>query len=246
MRHVALVLAVALAAGLVSKPSAAADMPLKAPPVAPVYMWSGLYVGANLGYGWGNANWENLENTTLFGDNVPGDTFDHRMSGVIGGGQLGYNYQTGAWVLGAELLVDASGIEGNHASTAGAADDQFKARIDALMLLTGRVGYAWNNVLVYGKAGLGAADIHASVSDTVGPSTGSGSDSGWHFGPTVGLGLEYGITPNLSFAIEYDYVHLKSGSYQLGDTTGSYLWDIDVHNINLLMAKLNYRFNTSR
>lgn len=84
------------------------------------------------------------------------------------------------------------------------------------------------------------------MSDNVGASTGSGSDSQWRTGPTVGLGIEYGITPNLSFAVEYDYIRLNSGSYQLGGSTGSYLWDIDTRNVNVVMAKLNYRFDWAR
>lgn len=252
MRRSAVALVFALGMGFVSQPSLAADMPLKAPAIAPVsvYNWSGLYVGGNLGYGWTNADWENLESTppATFFDYTPGQTFSHSMSGVIGGGQIGYNYQSGPWVFGIEAMVDAASIKGAFSSDTpfGAGDDQFEARIKMLMLFTGRLGYAWNNLLAYGKAGVGVANIRAEVSDDVGAFTGSGSDSHWLTGPTVGVGLEYGITANLSIGVEYDYLYLKSATYQLGDATGSYSWDVDVRNVNLVMAKLNYRFNWPR
>ena len=164
------------------------------------------------------------------------------LSGVIGGGQIGFNYQSGAWVFGLEALLAGSGIKGDVASTFGAADDQFTVRIDTLLLGTGRLGYAWDRLLAYGKAGVAAARIRASVSDVVGPNIGSGSDAVWQFRPTFGLGLEYAITPNVSLGVEYNYIRLGTRTYQLGDATGSYAWDIDIRNVNLLMAKLNYRF----
>lgn len=254
MRRSAVALIFALGMGFVSQSSLAADMPLKAPAAAPVslYNWSGFYVGGNLGYGWSDASWENGDNTSSFGDypSFLDITASHDMSGVIGGGQIGYNYQTGPWVLGVEAMFDGASIKGSFSSNKTpfslGGDDQFEARIKALMLFTGRVGYASDNILAYGKAGVGVANIRAEVSDDVGAFTGSGSDSHWLTGPTVGVGLEYGITPNLSIGVEYDYLYLKSATYQLGDATGSYSWDVDVRNVNLVMAKLNYRFNWPR
>ncbi|MBI3705307.1 MAG: porin family protein [Rhizobiales bacterium] len=238
-----LVFAIGIAIG--SHASLAAERALKAPAPAAADNWSGFYVGGHLGYGWSAANWTNVENSQGvggFGDSVPPDSFNHRLSGVIGGGQIGFNYQRGAWVFGLEALLAGSSIKGDHASTFGAADDQLTARIDTLVLGTGRLGYAWDRLLAYGKAGVAAARIRASVSDAVGPNTGSGSDAAWQYRPTFGLGLEYGITANVSVAVEYNYIRLGTRTYQLGDATGRYAWDIDIRNVNLLMAKLNYRF----
>jgi len=249
MRRSVVTLIAALATGIAAQPSHAADLPLKAPAAvaAPLYNWSGIYIGGNIGYGWSDAGWTDQDDTTLFGDYVPPDGFSNKLSGIIGGGQIGFNYQTGNWVLGAEAMFDAASVKGDFASDTlfGAGDDQFEARIKTLMLFTARVGYAWNNVLAYGKAGIAAANIEASVSDDVGPNTGSGSESHWLAGPTVGAGLEYGITPNLSIGAEYDYIHLDSSSYQLGDASGSYSWDVNVEDVHMVLAKLNYRFNWS-
>jgi outer membrane immunogenic protein len=241
------VLAAAFGVAL-SKSASAAEPPIKAPAAMPAYQWSGFYVGANLGYGRSDADWANRESTpsATFFDSLPGDILSNGMAGAMGGGQIGYNYQSGRWVLGIEAVLAASAIKGNQISTTGAADDQFEARIKSLLLATGRLGYAWDNFLVYGKAGIAVANIRASVTDNAGPTTGAGSDSHWRGGPAVGLGIEYGITPNLSFAVEYDYIRLSAASYQLGGGAGSYLWDLDIRDISQVMAKLNYRMNWSR
>lgn len=237
-------LVIALGIGIGSYASFAAELPLKARAPASAYDWSGVYVGGHFGYGGTNAGWVNVENLqgAGFGDSVPPDSFNHRLSGVIGGAQIGFNYQSGSWVFGLEALLAASGIKGNYTSTFGAADDQFTTRIDTLMLGTGRFGYAWDRWLAYGKAGVAAARIRASVTDGVGPITGSGSDAAWQFRPSLGLGFEYGITRNVSFGVEYNYIRFGTRTYQLGDATGSYAWDINIRNVNLLMAKFNYRF----
>jgi len=242
------VLLAAIGVAVLSRSAGATELPNKAPAAVPAYDWSGLYVGANLGYGGSRANWTNLRSSpaATFYDALPGDSFSNRLSGIFGGAQIGYNVQNGRWVYGIEAMLDASAINGDHASTFGAADDQFKANIKALAMVSGRLGYVWDNVLAYGKAGVAVANIRASVSDNVPPTTGAGSDNKWLAGPSVGLGVEYGITPRLSLAVEYDYMRLDSASYQLGGGVGSYLWNLDMRNISIVMAKLNYRINWPR
>jgi outer membrane immunogenic protein len=212
--------------------------------------WSGVYFGLNAGGGWSSADWLNKTSTpaaTCF-DYTPGQGFSNGVSGVFGGAQLGINFQNGPWVFGLEAMLDGSSISGDFSSTSlfGAGDDQFKARLDALFLGTGRVGYSWNDWLAYGKAGYAAGKIHLSVSDTVAPTTGSGSASQWRSGPTVGLGIEYRLTPQFSVAAEYDYVRLNAGRYQLGGGAGSYIWDVGIRDVNLLMVRMNYRFALGR
>ena len=232
------------ALGLTSPSRLAADLPVKAPMVAPIYDWSGFYVGVNLGYGSADSHWTNTASTpgTTFYDAVPGNGFSNLSNGAIGGAQLGYNFQNGPLVYGVEAMFDASALKGSYTSTFGAGDDQFESKIKALFAFTGRVGYAWQNVLLYGKAGLAIGNVSLSVSDTVGPNTGTGSQSQWTVGPTVGAGLEYGITPRLSLALEYDYTHLNSASYELGGGVGSYAWDVE-QDIHVVTARLNYRFS---
>jgi outer membrane immunogenic protein len=240
MRSV-LVAAIALAVANTFGVAHAADMPTKASTPAVFPQWSGFYVGGAIGGGWTDASWRNLNNSTLFGDALPGDSFSHRMNGVLAGLQLGVNRQFGPWVLGLEAQIGAGNTSGNHASTFGAADDQFSTRIDALFLGTGRIGYAVDRWLSYVKGGYALARVKTSVGDVVGPSTGSGKADSWRSGPVVGAGIEYALSPNISAGIEYDYIRLDSAQYQLGGSAGSYLWQVDVSDVQLVMARLNFQ-----
>jgi outer membrane immunogenic protein len=203
--------------------------------------WSGIYAGANAGLGVGYSDWKNLNNTTLFGDALPGTAFSNRSSGIAGGVQFGVNFQSGPWVYGVEAMFDAADIRGAHTSGVGANDDFFNARIRALALGSARIGYAFERWLPYMKAGYAAGYVRTSVDDSNPPSTGSGKDNAWRFGPTVGLGLDYAATQAISFGLEYNYVRLDGGTYQLGNGSGSYLWDVDLRNVHLVLARISYR-----
>jgi outer membrane immunogenic protein len=110
-------LVLAILAGLIGMPAFAADMPVKAsPPLpAPAYGWTGFYLGANVGYSWGRSHVD----TSLFGSNglsrVQTDlgAMSPNLDGIIGGGQAGYNWQTGWIVLGLEADIQASGERGS-------------------------------------------------------------------------------------------------------------------------------------
>ena len=151
--------------------------------------WTGLYVGVNGGWATTDSKWNNLASTAAFVDTLPPASFSESISGALGGVQLGYNIQSGALVFGAEVLANIGSIAGEKTSPFGAADDIFDLRIEAMLAATGRIGYAWDSGLIYVKGGIAAAFVKASVSDTVGPTTGSGRDDSWRFGPTVGVGF---------------------------------------------------------
>lgn len=239
---------IAAALGLLSEPSAAADANLGAALSRADFAsrWSGVYLGANAGWGATEAaRWQNIENTTLFGDSQPPDSFSERTRGsVVGGAQIGINHQIGAFVAGVEAMFSAADIRGTHLSVAGAADDQFVARVQWLFLATGRLGYAWKNLLVYAKGGYAGASLRLSVTDDIGPSVGTASETKWLSGWTMGLGLEYGLAPNVSFAIEYDRVELPGGRAQLGGGAGSYVWDLAGRGLDIVVAKLSYRLGS--
>src|ERR1044072_3973063 len=96
---------------LAAASAGAADMtarPYAAPPPAPVYTWTGMYWGANVGYSWGQSK----NDRTLFGLGVTARE-SQDVDGVIGGVQTGYNYQFGAWVWGLETDIQASGQKGS-------------------------------------------------------------------------------------------------------------------------------------
>ena len=222
----------------------AADQPAKAAlPVAAAQTWAGAYVGLNLGVASSNPDWTVRASAALFADAVPGDSLSERMMGPLGGIQAGYNFQSGPMVFGIEALANGSLVRGQQISRFGAADDVLEIDVRAVLAATGRVGYAWHNSLAYVKGGVAAALIHASAKDTGAPDTGAGSDSNWRLGPTIGVGLEYAVNRTVSVALEYNYIHLSDADYQLGDSTGTYRWRIDVPDIHWVAVRLNWRFN---
>ena len=93
----------------------------KAPMFAdPVFNWAGFYVGGNVGGASANQQWINSANTTGFGDLSPGQGFRQRGSGVIGGGQMGYNWQAGNYVFGLEGTLVGLGTRGSVLVRCGA------------------------------------------------------------------------------------------------------------------------------
>ena len=156
----------------------------------PIYNWTGFYVGINGGGGWGNSQWDGL------------NKFD--LSGGMIGGTIGYNWQVGQIVVGAEGDIDWSGVKGNTGVLCGASCE---TRNKWLATVRGRLGYAFDRFLPYITAGLAAGDINATRPGFPG---GSSSNAGW----TVGAGLEFGIASNVSIKAEYLYVDL--GDFNCG------------------------------
>jgi outer membrane immunogenic protein len=177
---------------LFAGPALGADLgtkgPLKAPPpLAPVFSWTGFYVGGHGGYGWS-------------------DSQGTSMSGGFGGGQVGYNYQMNNFVWGIE--GDIAGADISQTETFGRVSATVK--FDTLASLRGRFGIAYGNALFYGTAGGGWGNFKASASmDGF-----SASASTWLSGWTAGAGVEYAFMPNWSGKVEY--LHYGFGSETFG------------------------------
>jgi outer membrane immunogenic protein len=191
------------AAGLVAlaAPALAADMApaprtyTKAPPpiVAPIYNWTGFYIGLNGGGGWGRAS--------QFGV-TSGNGVGFGTSGGLAGGQVGYNWQTGSWVFG----LEADGGWANISGSAPCPNPAFTCSSNTrdLASFRGRVGWAVGSVLLYGTGGLGYANTHDSSLLAGVPGAGStGFFNADRWGYAAGAGIEYGFTPNWSAKIEY-------------------------------------------
>jgi outer membrane immunogenic protein len=190
----------------------AADM-RPAPPVpyvAPVFNWTGFYLGGNIGGAWGRRDVED----TRFGLD-----FGRSSDGVfIFGGQVGYNYQMGRFVLGVEADISSlsggdrrgngvivPGIVGPIAVTA---EDSWVSTVAA------RFGYTNGNWLLYGKAGggwLNAKDITVTNLSTGASITGGGDRS--RSGGLFGVGIEYAFGNNWTMKFEYDHLSLGSRSF---------------------------------
>jgi outer membrane immunogenic protein len=173
----------------------------KAPPmIAAVYDWTGFYIGVNGGGGWGR---DRFSTTT--------GAVDVNTSGGLAGGQVGYNWQTGAWVLGLEADGDWANIKGTSTCAAGLFVCSSNAR--TLASFRGRIGYAVNNVLFYGTGGAGYGNIRetaASIATGLPAVGASGVFNSDRWGYAAGAGIEWGFTPNWSAKVEYMHYGLGS------------------------------------
>jgi outer membrane immunogenic protein len=203
----------------------AADLPVKAPMMAPVavYNWTGLYIGANVGWGWGHST---FDITTPF---VTGTTAD--PSGVIGGGQIGYNWQISPnWVFGIEGDFQGSGQKGDFTlAPAGFLPITGTDKLSWFATLRGRVGYAVDRWLVYATGG--AAWVKSELTNSTANST--NTSSAW----TIGGGVEAALSGNWSAKLEYLYIDTGN----MDSTTGVFTERDRVHD-NIFRAGINYRF----
>ena len=251
MRNSKLIFSVTIAAGvsLGIGAASAADLPArtytKAPPmmVDPVYNWSGFYAGINGGGGSSRNCW-NLTNNAGTAVVPPAPEGCHNATGGTAGGQIGYRWQSAAWVFGVEAQGNWANFQGtnvNIAGGAGAVGD--RSRIDAFGLFTGQVGYAINNVLLYVKGGAAVtSDKYNNYAVATNVDFSNGSDKVW--GGVVGVGLEYGFASNWSVALEYDHMFMGTQSETLTLNAGGGL--SGMHNISqdvdIGTVRLNYRF----
>lgn len=204
-------------------------MPVKAPAyVNAPYNWTGFYVGANLGGGSGKKDWNFLPATT-----------SHNVNGVIGGAQLGYNYQIASLVLGVEGEYSAAGIKGSSACP----NPVFTctSKINGVASLTGRVGYAFPAaILVYAKGGAAwARENFTAISPLFSEDTGNVTTSGW----TLGGGLEYGFWGKWSAKVEYNYYDFGTKRYDFRSPAGVVVDRADIkQRLSVVKAGINYRF----
>jgi len=220
----AIVLAEALGAS-----AFAADLPPVYKGPEPVYVapasfsWTGFYLGINGGYGFCKSEWRG---TATAGSPDP--------RGALVGATLGYNWQIGSWVFGAEGDIDATWISASTASGTGlcAGGTGCDTHNTWLGTARARVGYAWNRIMPYVTGGGAFGTVKMS------PGTG-GSETDNKFGWAAGAGLEYGSKDAWSVKLEYLYADLGTATCSAA-TCGT---DTDVsYNVNLVRAGLNYRF----
>lgn len=197
------ILAGAIAVLALATSAAAADLtPYAAPSRG--YSWVGPYLGVNLGYQWADVSHNGAS-----------------PSGAAGGVQAGYNFQSGPLVFGAETDLQASG-----------ADDRFagwKFSNPWFGTLRVRGGFAMNNILLYGTAGLAYGTLTAK--NVVTGVSESHTSTGW----AGGLGMEVALADRWTAKAEYLYVDLNDSSYVLDGTS---------HGLqsNHLRFGVNYRF----
>jgi outer membrane immunogenic protein len=207
--------------------------------IAPIYDWSGAYIGANGGWGSSRNCWDFT---------TPGGAFIategcHDANGGTAGGQLGYRWQSNAIVFGIEGQGNWADLKGSNVSSffPGSVN---KSAINAFGLFTGQIGYAWNNVLLYAKGGLALTDNSYSVSITPGNVLAGTSGDQTRWGGAIGAGLEYGISSNWTAGVEYDHLFMGNRSVSFTDVaTGLPFGNDNVRqDVDLVTARVNYRW----
>ena len=206
--------------------ASAADLPrgtYNAPAAyAPVYNWSGLYIGAHAGYGWSGSS-------------------DINMRGGFIGGQIGYNWQAvgSPWILGVELDSAWADMGRTGNATSGATVVSINPTTNYTGTFRGRASYAWDRTMVYLTGGLAWMNNSISVNATSGAFTAGMSDSKMHVGGAIGAGVEYALAPNWSAKAEYLYTTYARETYLGNVGAGGLNLSADAHT---LKAGINYHF----
>lgn len=202
--------AIIAAATCVSASAQAADIYGRRPYAQPYTVnqplansWIGPYIGGNLGYGWGDVSNNGA-----------------KPSGVLGGLQAGYNWQNGAWVAGIEADLQLN-----------SADDTFapwKFSNPWFGTVRGRVGYAFNSVLLYGTGGLAFGALKAQLPSGLSETN---TSAGW----TIGAGAEFALNQNWSAKVEYLYIDLSEKNFLTTGMSNGYQF-------STVRVGVNYRF----
>jgi outer membrane immunogenic protein len=215
----------------------------KAPLAGSAVSWTGFYVGANGGGAWGRSCWTFVGTVPAVGLPAPLDEGCHDLSGGILGGQLGYNWQTGAMVFGVEAQGDWANLQGRNVSLLPAPPfppSTNHTRVDSLGLFTGRLGFAWGSTLLYAKGG--AAVVHDKYDFAVNGVAASPvfvSETRW--GGTIGGGIEYKFAQNVSAGVEYNYVGLGTSRLTFPSLPLNAILDFK-HDLHVVTARINYSF----
>jgi outer membrane immunogenic protein len=236
----------AAAIGLAASQASAADLPRKAPvyapPPPPQLTWTGCYLGANVGAAWASVDVDNVT--------TGGSISRTSNTGFAGGGQIGCDYQMGAWVFGIRNMFDGTSISGSRTFTdpriPGFGTGTVDTKVNWFDTLTARGGYLVQpNLLFYVQGGAAWARAQAtaftSATGAVGSASGN-SNTGW----TVGGGAEWMFVPHWSVFLEYNYMGFgtRSNAFQVCGGINPTVCDTfsAKANISDVLVGVNYRF----
>lgn len=209
--------------------------------------WSGFYVGAHAGYGSADAKATDVL-APIGGFFTPvgnGFAFDFDSDSVVGGAQVGAQHQFGRWVLGAEVSYTAADFDKRIVSPYFPASDTERMSIGPIVTVTGKLGYAFDQWMLYAKGGYAGGDVEFKANDAISPA--SYTQSSWHNGYTVGAGLEYALSKQITLGVDYNYIDLGDKT-ESGTRTGivgfeRYKLESDIQTVG---ARINFYFGGDR
>lgn len=248
---------IALAALLLTTASAYAADSVYSQPVSANFDWSGAYIGASLGGGFGKAKHPfSVSTPDPSGPNGTG-SLDITSGGFLGGVQAGYNWQSGQVIYGVEADFQGSNIDGSdtlsyHDGGFGV-DGKIGTKVQWFGTVRGRIGYAaTERFMPYVTGGFAYGHYKSSASFTYDPGVQNGgptisggvSKSGTSTGWTVGAGAEYAVTDHVTFKGEYLYTDLGKSTLYSGDL-GGLVDNVTLKNdlaFHTFRVGLNYKF----
>ena len=260
-----MLLALSVAATIAFSGGAQAGGSLKdLPPPEIVYDWSGVYVGVHAG----GTSFDQDTEFEKFHLKGLGKGTTHELEGWLAGGHVGLQRQIGHLVFGLEASLSAGDVndtasgsyEFNAFGFFGSGDERITADMRHLLLLTGRVGFTWDQWMIYAKGGYAGAEIglNTELEGELGiciirclssDYSISGKTSERHHGWTIGGGLEFMVRPNLILGVEYNYVDLGSethrgtavGKFAKFDFKPEYAMKVDPDAMHTVFARLSIK-----
>jgi outer membrane immunogenic protein len=235
---------------LISAPAMAADlrMPVKAPPAPSVAIatWTGCYIGGNVGGAWARTRITDVGNAAgapFASAGVAGQTFTVDSSGIVGGGQIGCDWQTSNIVFGIQGDVGAMGIQGSALDPGTASNTRVGIDNGIYGDVTGRLGVAFGPALLYGRGGVafyGGQELFGTNSPNFISQTHVGTFTGW----TAGVGIEYRLSGPWSAKLEYNHYDFGTETFNVTATGGVFPFRVNPV-VDAVTVGLNYRFNVA-
>jgi len=220
-----------------------ADMgvPIAIPSALPPFTWTGCYAGGQAGGGFGQ---KDLNDSVGIVSSISGFTSANlNISGYMLGGQIGCDYQfRPSWVVGIEGAATGGNIHGSTSvATPALLGDSanFRETTDLLTSITGRIGYAWNNWLLYAKGGAAWASDRYSASDVLATYDFEGLET--RFGWTAGAGVEWAFSDIWSVRLEYDFYGFGTRSVNFIDNVSGTVGPLDIkQDIQVIKVGVNF------
>lgn len=210
--------------------------------------WEGFYINGQLGMGEdrGHAKFTNANFFNTLGPTLLGAHFNHNTQGVVGGGALGYHYQSDYFVAGIEGGAISTNCKKSYRSPFFPATDVYTSHLQYIANAKIRIGYACESLLTFITGGWAGGNTILNLNDT--SSSAKAKLTQWTNGWTVGIGFDCKFAERLSMGLAYDYTYLKYNNKKascpncgIGVGLGSPQIDNNF-DVQTLTLRLNYFF----